>query len=344
MAKVVGVHFRNAGKVYYFNPKELELKMMDRVIVDTERGQEIGTVMTDPRDIDEEKLNSPLRNVLRKATEDDEERNRRNSEKEDEAFKKCKELIMKHELDMKLVGAEYTFDNGKLLFYFTSENRVDFRELVKDLASHFRTRIELRQIGVRDETKIMGGIGICGREVCCKSYLSDFVPVSIKMAKNQSLSLNPTKISGLCGRLLCCLKNEDETYQYLNSRMPKLMDEVLTSDGIKGEVQSMNVLKQQVRVVYEENGTREARDYPVEEITVTGHKKKGQPQKQNKEDKEAEKAAEALEAAEKKDEKSGENGGDKKPHKKHKNKKKKKTPNNGENRANTENKGEKQDS
>jgi cell fate regulator YaaT (PSP1 superfamily) len=294
MIKVVGVHFRNAGKVYYFDPKDLDLKMMDRVVVETARGIELGTVMTDPRDLPEEKVTQPLKAVIRKATEEDEVRERKNRDKEEDAYKKCKELIAKHELDMKLVGAEYTFDNSKLLFYFTSDGRVDFRELVKDLAAVFRTRIELRQIGVRDETKILGGIGMCGREVCCKTFLSDFSPVSIKMAKTQNLSLNPTKISGLCGRLMCCLNNEEETYEYLNKQMPKMGDEVETKDGIHGVVTSLSILKQKVRVVYEDNGIKDAREYSVSDITVIAHKKKGQPQ-QPKKDKSEEHVEKELE-------------------------------------------------
>ena len=190
----------------------------------------------------------------------------KNREKEKEAFKICLEKIAKHKLDMKLVEAEYTFDNNKLLFYFTADGRIDFRELVKDLAAVFRTRIELRQIGVRDETKIMGGIGICGRELCCHSYLSEFVPVSIKMAKEQNLSLNPTKISGVCGRLMCCLKNEEETYEYLNSRLPNVGDYVTTDDGLKGEVSSVSVLRQMVKVLVEVDDEKEIRDYSVDQL------------------------------------------------------------------------------
>lgn len=283
MTRVVGVHFRNAGKVYYFDPKDLDLKMMDRVVVETARGIELGTVMTNPKDLPDEKVTQPLKAVIRKATEEDEVKESKNRDKEEDAYKKCKELIAKHELDMKLVGAEYTFDNSKLLFYFTSDGRVDFRELVKDLASVFRTRIELRQIGVRDETKILGGIGMCGREVCCKTFLSDFSPVSIKMAKTQNLSLNPTKISGLCGRLMCCLNNEEETYEYLNKQMPKMGDEVEANDGIRGVVTNLSILRQRVRVVFEENGIKDAREYSVSDITVIGHKKKGQPQQPKKE-------------------------------------------------------------
>ena len=228
MIKIVGVRFRTAGKVYYFGPKNLDLKIGDRVIVETARGVEMGTVAVAPKEVPDDEVVQPLKTVQRIATEEDFKRAEKNKEKEKEAFKICQEKIKKHKLEMKLVDAEYTFDNNKLLFYFTADGRIDFRELVKDLASVFRTRIELRQIGVRDETKIMGGIGICGRPLCCSSYLTDFVPVSIKMAKEQNLSLNPTKISGVCGRLMCCLKNEQETYEYLNSLLPNIGDYVTT--------------------------------------------------------------------------------------------------------------------
>ena len=197
-----------------------------------------------------------------------------NKEREKEAFEICKEKIQKHGLEMKLVNAEYTFDNNKLLFYFTADGRIDFRELVKDLAAVFRTRIELRQIGVRDETKILGGIGICGRPLCCKTYLADFVPVSIKMAKEQNLSLNPTKISGVCGRLMCCLKNEQETYEYLNSRLPNVGDFVTAKDGKKGEVQSVSVLRQLVKVVIDNGDEKELREYKVDELNFRPKKRK----------------------------------------------------------------------
>ena len=233
MTKVVGVRFRNAGKVYFFGPGELELHAGMHVIVETARGVEMGTVMTEPKEVFEEEVIQPLKPVIRVATDADEKTALKNREKEKEAFKICLEKIAKHKLEMKLVEAEYTFDNNKLLFYFTADGRIDFRELVKDLAAVFRTRIELRQIGVRDETKIMGGIGICGRPLCCHTYLSEFAPVSIKMAKEQNLSLNPTKISGVCGRLMCCLKNEEETYEYLNSRLPSIGDYVTTDDGLR---------------------------------------------------------------------------------------------------------------
>ena len=274
MASVVGVRFRNAGKIYFFDPGNFQLKAGMHVIVETARGVEMGTVMTDPKEMSKEKVIQPLKPVIRIATEADEKTAERNAEREKEAFKICLEKIAKHKLDMKLVEAEYTFDNNKLLFYFTADGRIDFRELVKDLASVFRTRIELRQIGVRDETKIMGGIGICGRPLCCNSYLSEFVPVSIKMAKEQNLSLNPTKISGVCGRLMCCLKNEEETYEYLNSRLPNIGDHVTTDDGFRGEVSSVSVLRQMVKVLVETDDEKEMRDYKVEQLKFKPKRRK----------------------------------------------------------------------
>ena len=274
MVIVVGVRFRSAGKIYYFDPAECDMKVGTHVIVETARGVEYGTVMIAPREVADDKVVQPLKSVIRVATKEDEKQERRNKEKEKDAFKICLEKIAKHKLEMKLVEAEYTFDNNKLLFYFTADGRIDFRELVKDLASVFRTRIELRQIGVRDETKILGGIGICGRELCCKSYLSEFAPVSIKMAKEQNLSLNPTKISGVCGRLMCCLKNEEETYEYLNSRLPNIGDTVTTIDGVRGEVQSVNVLRQLVKVIVEVNDEKELREYKVKELKFRPRRRK----------------------------------------------------------------------
>ena len=274
MVKVVGVRFRSAGKIYYFDPAECDMKVGTHVIVETARGVEYGTVMIAPREVADDKVVQSLKSVIRVATKEDEKQERRNKEKEKDAFKICLEKIAKHKLEMKLVEAEYTFDNNKLLFYFTADGRIDFRELVKDLASVFRTRIELRQIGVRDETKILGGIGICGRELCCKSYLSEFAPVSIKMAKEQNLSLNPTKISGVCGRLMCCLKNEEETYEYLNSRLPNIGDTVTTIDGVRGEVQSVNVLRQLVKVIVEVNDEKELREYKVKELKFRPRRRK----------------------------------------------------------------------
>ena len=233
MTKVIGVRFRTAGKIYFFSPAKLNIKKGDKVIVETARGVEFGSVVTDPKEVEDDEITQPLKSVIRVATEEDKRIEERNKEKEKEAFEICLEKIRKHGLEMKLIDAEYTFDNNKVLFYFTADGRIDFRELVKDLAAVFRTRIELRQIGVRDETKIRGGIGICGRPLCCHTYLSEFAPVSIKMAKEQNLSLNPTKISGVCGRLMCCLTNEEETYEYLNSRLPAIGDMVTTVDGLR---------------------------------------------------------------------------------------------------------------
>jgi len=266
MTRVIGVRFRTAGKIYFFDPLNFEIKRGDHVIVETARGIEFGTVMTGITEVEDEKVVQPLKPVIRIANERDHEQEANNKIKEKDAFRVCLEKIKKHELDMKLIDAEYTFDNNKVLFYFTADGRIDFRELVKDLAGVFKTRIELRQIGVRDETKIVGGIGICGRPLCCHSYLADFIPVSIKMAKEQNLSLNPTKISGVCGRLMCCLKNEEETYEELNRRLPGVGDFVATDDGLKGEVQSVNVLRQLVKVVVMDGDAKEIKEYPVERL------------------------------------------------------------------------------
>lgn len=274
MIKVVGIRFQRAGKIYYFDPLDYDLETAMHVIVETARGVEMGTVLIPPKEVEDDKVIQPLKPVIRVATDEDEKVMERNKEKEAEAYVICKEKIEKHGLEMKLVAAEYTFDNNKLLFYFTADGRIDFRELVKDLASVFRTRIELRQIGVRDETKMLGGIGICGRELCCKSYLTDFVPVSIKMAKEQNLSLNPTKISGVCGRLMCCLKNEQDTYEYLNSRLPSVGDYVTTPGGMKGEVQSINVLRQLVKVIVDNGEEKELIEYPVDDLQFTPKRRK----------------------------------------------------------------------
>ena len=274
MIKVIGVRFRTAGKVYFFDPLEYDIKRGDHVIVETARGVEFGTVVGDPKEVEEDKVIQPLKPVLRIATEKDVEQEAANKEKEKEAFKICLEKIRKHGLAMKLIDAEYTFDNNKVLFYFTADGRIDFRELVKDLAAVFKTRIELRQIGVRDDTKILGGIGICGRPLCCHTHLSEFIPVSIKMAKEQNLSLNPTKISGVCGRLMCCLKHEEETYEELNRRLPNVGDQVTTKDGQKGEVQSVNILRQLVKVIVENGDTKEIQEYPVEDLRFKKKHKK----------------------------------------------------------------------
>lgn len=275
MVNVIGVRFRKAGKVYFFDPAGLDIEQGDKVIVETARGVEYGFVVIGAREIEEEKVIQPLKPVIRVATKEDEEIEQKNKEREKEAFDICLEKIRKHELEMKLIDAEYTFDNNKVLFYFTADGRIDFRELVKDLASIFKTRIELRQIGVRDETKIIGGIGICGRPLCCHTHLSEFAPVSIKMAKEQNLSLNPTKISGVCGRLMCCLKNEEEAYEELNSKLPSVGDHVTTKDSLKGEVQSVSVLKQLVKVIVKlENDEKEVREYKVEDLKFKPKKRK----------------------------------------------------------------------
>ena len=284
MITVIGVRFRTAGKIYYFDPAGRKVKTGDHVIVETARGIEYGYVVLGNREVDESKVVPPLKPVIRMATAEDEAVETKNKNKEKEAFKICQDKIKKHNLEMKLIDAEYTFDNNKVLFYFTADGRIDFRELVKDLAAVFRTRIELRQIGVRDETKIRGGIGICGRELCCHTYLSEFAPVSIKMAKEQNLSLNPTKISGVCGRLMCCLKNEQETYEYLNRKLPGVGDIVTLPDGMKGEVSGVNVLRQLVKVLVDVNDEKEMREYPVEELKFKPkHKKeKGKEKKKDR--------------------------------------------------------------
>lgn len=274
MVKVIGVRFRAAGKIYFFDPLDLEIDAGSHVIVETARGIEYGTVVLGPREVEESKVVQPLKAVIRIATPEDDEVESKNKEKEKNAFDICLEKIKKHQLEMKLIDAEYTFDNNKVLFYFTADGRIDFRELVKDLASVFKTRIELRQIGVRDETKILGGIGICGRTLCCHSYLPEFIPVSIKMAKEQNLSLNPTKISGVCGRLMCCLKNEEETYEFLNSRLPNVGDFVTTDDNLKGEVQSVSVLRQLVKVIVMVNDEKEVREYHVDQLKFKPKRKK----------------------------------------------------------------------
>ena len=298
MIKVIGVRFRKAGKVYFFDPAGMEIKTGDHVIVETARGIEFGHVVLGNREVDEKKVIQPLKPVIRMANKNDEEIEKKNKEKEKEAFKICLEKIKKHNLQMKLIDAEYTFDNNKVLFYFTADGRIDFRELVKDLAAVFKTRIELRQIGVRDETKILGGVGICGRPLCCHSYLSEFIPVSIKMAKEQNLSLNPTKISGVCGRLMCCLKNEEETYEELNSKLPNIGDYVTTDDGLKGEVHSVSVLRQLVKVIVTvDRDEKEIREYKVEQLRFKPRRKKEKVNVNSAELK-------ALEALEKKEGKS----------------------------------------
>lgn len=265
MPKVVGVRFKQAGKTYYFLPELDNIDQGKQVIVETARGHEIGTVVMPVKDVSEGKLVLPLKKVIRFATEEDLTRLEENMQKEEEAFKKCQKKITEHGLDMKLVSVEYNFDRNKIIFYFTSEERVDFRELVKDLASIFKTRIELRQIGVRDEAKIKGGIGPCGRPFCCATFLEEFEPVSIKMAKGQNLSLNPTKISGVCGRLMCCLRFEASSYENNTEDMPNPGDTVLTPDG-EAIVKEVNRKKQAVSVLLSESGYR--KEFPMEEVDI----------------------------------------------------------------------------
>lgn len=275
MKEIIGVRFRPNGKIYYFDPQNFEVEAGSFVIVETARGVEYGKVVLGRREVEEGKITASLKPIIRIATEDDTRRYEDNKKKSKRAFGICLEKIAKHKLDMKLIEAEYTFDNNKVLFYFTADRRIDFRELVKDLASVFKTRIELRQIGVRDETKMVGGIGICGRELCCNKHLSEFVPVSIKMAKEQNLSLNPTKISGVCGRLMCCLKHEQDTYEYLNEKLPNVGDFVRTIDGNKGEVMSVNVLRQKVKIVVtDKDDNKEVMEYPVAELKFKPKRRK----------------------------------------------------------------------
>ena len=304
MKRIIGVRFRTAGKIYYFDPVGFEIKRGDHVIVETARGVEYGTVVGGIREVDDSKVVQPLKPVLRIANERDDEQEAANKVKEKKAFAICQEKIKKHKLEMKLIDAEYTFDNNKVLFYFTADGRIDFRELVKDLAGVFKTRIELRQIGVRDETKILGGIGICGRQLCCHTHLSEFVPVSIKMAKEQNLSLNPTKISGVCGRLMCCLKYEQEAYEDLNRRLPNTGDYVTTDDGLKGEVSGVNVLRQLVKVIVNVGDEKEIREYRADQLRFRRRHGKNKKNDENKKNEVSAKEMKELEKLEKQDEKS----------------------------------------
>lgn len=269
MVNVIGVRFENAGKLYFFDPGELWPTPGDYVLVETSRGVEFGEVVTGIKEIDDAMLQSPLKPVVRIASAEDIQHNRDNKAAEKEAYQICQRKIGEHKLDMKLVSVEYTFDNSKILFYFTANGRVDFRSLVKDLAGVFKTRIELRQIGVRDEAKMLGGLGVCGRPICCAAFLGDFQPVSIKMAKEQNLSLNPTKISGVCGRLMCCLKYEQDQYEQTRKKMPKVGKEVITPDG-PGVVWELNVIKETVRVRIQKGDSSELRDYPMEDVQRPG--------------------------------------------------------------------------
>lgn len=275
MIDVIGVRFKKAGKIYYFDPDGTQIEEQIPVIVETARGIEYGLTVISNRNVEENDLVMPLKKVIRVATQEDTKQYKQNKQKEIEAFDICVEKIKQHSLEMKLIDVELTFDHNKIIFYFTSDGRVDFRELVKELAFIFRTRIELRQIGVRDEAKMLNGIGICGRTLCCSTFLGDFQPVSIKMAKEQNLSLNPSKISGICGRLMCCLKYEEDTYEELNKNLPNVGDYVKTPDG-NGEVLSINILRQLVKVSVQkkENNDLLLNHYNVNEIKVLSKKGK----------------------------------------------------------------------
>lgn len=268
MVNVIGVRFKKAGKIYYFDPDNNPIKMGDYVIVETARGIEYGEAVVGPKEVNEDEIISPLKKVLRIANDEDKERDAQNKEKESEAFQICLDKIAEHQLSMKLIDVEYTFDNNKVIFYFTADGRVDFRELVKDLASIFRTRIELRQIGVRDEAKMVGGLGLCGRSLCCAAFLGDFEPVSIKMAKEQSLSLNPTKISGICGRLMCCLKYEQDTYECIRRQLPKVGSIVKTPDG-QGEVVENSTIDECVTVnIKVGDSEEEKKTYKITDVSL----------------------------------------------------------------------------
>lgn len=273
MQKIVGIKFKSVGKIYYFDPMQVYLRVGDNVIVETARGLEFGIVASKVRSVDESELKHPIKPVIRKATKEDEKKHLENLSKAEEAIKICQQQVDKQKLDMKLIRAEYTFDASKIIFYFTADGRVDFRELVKDLASIFRIRIELRQIGVRDEAKFMGGIGCCGRELCCHKWLGEFEPVSIKMAKEQGLSLNPGKISGICGRLLCCLQYEHECYEEAIKEMPYVGDRVKTPDGT-GIIQSLNLLARKATVALDNDGG--VREYSKCEIKTIERRKQKQ--------------------------------------------------------------------
>ena len=283
MATVVGVRFREVGKIYSFDPGDLVFRRGDHVIAETAKGYEYGTVVLGNHPDNAPEEDPERKKIIRRATAEDEQKVRDNKDREKDALMICRRKVDERKLDMKVIGAEYTFDDSKLLFFFTADGRVDFRDLVKDLAAIFHMRIELRQVGVRDETRIIGGMGPCGRPLCCHSWLPDFVPVSIKMAKEQNLSLNPQKISGVCGRLMCCLKNEADTYAYLNAQLPKKGDLVELADGRQGEIVEVNVIRQTVRVfVILDDDEREMRDVPASETVFIAHRKKGQPSQMKK--------------------------------------------------------------
>lgn len=299
MKNIIGVRFKRPGKIYFFDPGELQINLKDYVIVETSQGEEMGEVAICNRKLPDEKVVAPLKPVIRIATAEDKKHNEENKEKEKEAFKICQEKIKKHKLDMNLLDVEYKFDNSKILFFFTADGRIDFRELVKDLASIYKTRIELRQIGVRDEVKRIGGNGVCGRELCCCSFLRDFEAVSIKMAKEQNLSLNPSKISGNCGRLMCCLKYESEVYEDKLKRLPNVGAIVKTEDG-QGEVDNIETLKEIVRVKIEDGDSYIYKKYNVKDIKII---KDNKIEKVDEEELQNKKELEELEKLEEQDSK-----------------------------------------
>ena len=299
MKNIIGVRFKKPGKIYFFDPGKHKLEKGDYVIVETAQGQEYGEVMIPNRIISEKNIVAPLKKIIRIATKEDKEHNEENKKKEKEAFKTCTEKIKKHGLDMNLTDVEYKFDNSKLIFYFTADGRIDFRELVKDLAAIYRTRIELRQIGVRDEVRRIGGNGVCGRELCCCSFLSNFETVSIKMAKEQNISLNPSKISGNCGRLMCCLKYEQDVYEEKLNRLPKVGAIVKTADG-EGVVDALETLKEKVRVKMKDGDDYLYKNYDAKDVKIL---KNIEQDKVDEEEKEHQKELEELEKLERLDEK-----------------------------------------
>ena len=309
MKNIIGVRFKKPGKIYFFDPGDLQVDLKDYVIVETSQGEEMGEVAICNRKLPDEKLVAPLKPIIRIATEEDKKHNEENKKKEKEAFEICQQKIKKHKLDMNLLDVEYKFDNSKILFFFTADGRIDFRELVKDLAAVFKTRIELRQIGVRDEVKNLGGNGMCGRELCCCSFLGNFETVSIKMAKEQSASLNPSKISGNCGRLMCCLKYEQEVYEEKNKRLPKVGAVVKTEDG-KGTVCSVETLREMVKVQFEREGTKTYKSYNAADVKVLKNPKGSETENVDKEELENLQELQKLEKLEKEERKNVDNNQD----------------------------------
>lgn len=296
MVKIIGVRFKPTGKMYFFDPLDYDIKQGMHVVVETSRGYEYGEVTSGVKEVDPSIIVKPLKGVIRIATAEDTKKHIENKEKEKEAYRICKDKIREHDLNMKLIEVEYTFDGNKILFYFTADGRVDFRELVKDLAAVFRTRIELRQIGVRDESKALGSVGMCGRNLCCAQFLDEFVPVSVKMAKEQGLSLNPAKISGVCGRLMCCLKYEQDTYEFLTNELPKVGETVKTPDG-EGMIVGVELLREKVKVKFDNGDEMTQKDYDVAQITTSEAEQKANDAKELKEKRTAAKRAKKREKA-----------------------------------------------